>query len=65
MKFIIRLGKDHKSKDEFFYPDPGPIPPIVDPEDAEEPKDGAPAEEEKKGINLMGRIRWNRLSRKI
>ena len=28
MKFIIRLDKDHKPKDEFFYPDPGPPPPI-------------------------------------
>jgi hypothetical protein len=26
MKFIIRLDKDHKPKDEFFYPDPGPPP---------------------------------------
>lgn len=46
MKFIIRLGKDHKPKDEFYYPDAGRRPPIVEPEEPEEPKDGGALQDE-------------------
>jgi hypothetical protein len=55
MKFVVRFDPLKKKPEDrivdFIYPDPGPLPPIVDPENPEEPKDGAPAEEEKKGIN--------------
>lgn len=47
MKFIAHIGPDGKLTT-FRHDDPGPVPPIVDPPEPEEPKDTAPPEPEKK-----------------
>jgi hypothetical protein len=44
MKFVARINLTKKKPEErivtFFYNDPGPLPPIIDPENPEEAKDG-------------------------
>ena len=40
MKFMVRLGKDHRPAVEFFYPDLGPMPPLVPGESATAPSPG-------------------------
>lgn len=44
MKFVVRFDPSKKKPEDrivdFLYPDPGPLPPIVDPENPDEPKDG-------------------------
>jgi hypothetical protein len=40
MKFVVRIDLNTLKYDAFQYDDPGPLPPVVDPEKPEEPKDG-------------------------
>lgn len=42
MKVVLRYNIKKKELDMFAYPDPGPVPPIVDPPMPEEPKDTEP-----------------------
>lgn len=41
-KFILRINGKTLKYDTFFYNEPGPVPPIVDPEEPETPKDTLP-----------------------
>jgi hypothetical protein len=40
MKFVLRINPKTLKQESCPYLEPGPVPPIVDPEDPEEPKDG-------------------------
>lgn len=42
MKFVVRLNSKTLTYDTFFYNDPGPLPPIIDPPEPDEPKDTGP-----------------------
>ena len=55
MKFFIRLGKDHKPTEEFFYPDPGPMPPLVPGESATTPSPATSTRGPRRG--KRGRVR--------
>ena len=49
MKFVVIVDPRKAGKDritDFIYPDPGPIPPIVNPPKPDEPKDMPPEKEE-------------------
>lgn len=49
MKFVAIIDGKKKGKDRitsFIYPDDGPVPPIVSPEDPEEVKDGGTQKQE-------------------
>jgi len=48
MKIIITLDRKTAKLDWFIRAEPGPVPPIVNPPNPEEPKDGGPPELEKK-----------------
>jgi hypothetical protein len=52
MKFVAIINGKKKGSDRitsFIYPDDGPVPPIVDPDEPEEAKDGGvPGPEEEK-----------------
>ena len=55
MKFIARIDLSKKRPEDrittFFYNEPGPLPPIIDPADPEEAKDGGVPEPEEKRIS--------------
>ena len=44
MKLVVRYDRKRGELDYFIRPEPGPIPPIIDPPEPDEPKDGAPPE---------------------
>ena len=51
MKLVILIDLKKKKAEErivtFMHNEPGPLPPIIVPEDEDEPKNGAPPKEEK------------------
>jgi len=51
MKFVVRIDPKTLEYDAFQYDEPGPLPPIVDPADPEEPKDGGVPDPEEKRIS--------------
>jgi len=51
MKFVAIIDLTKKKPEErvvtFIHDEPGPLPPIIHPEDEDEPKNGEPPKEEK------------------
>ena len=44
MKIVLRYNRKKNDLDYIPWPEPGPVPPIIDPPAPDEPKDGAPPE---------------------
>ena len=42
MKIVLRYNRKKNDLDYIPWPEPGPVPPIIDPPEPDEPKDGAP-----------------------
>ena len=40
MRFVVRINPEILNQESSVYLEPGPVPPIVDPENPEEAKDG-------------------------
>ena len=48
MKVVVRINPDTLKYDTFRYDESGPLPPIIDPPEPEEPKDTEPPKPEPK-----------------
>ena len=42
MKIVLRYDRKKHELDYIPWPEPGPVPPIIDPPEPDEPKDGEP-----------------------
>jgi hypothetical protein len=51
MKIVLRYNIKKKELDMFAYAEPGPVPPIIDPPEPDEPKDGGIVKETPVPVN--------------